>query len=150
MGHSTLNVRSKCLTSSIFFKFCGQPHMAIKLWHANFEKNWTTFRALLGHFAGVTFSVPKNGPKRPQFSKCSSYIKNAHKIFFFILKYSFWSFLFDEHLIFQKKIFFSVVQGVQIFWSFLSGHLWGKKSQSTYAPIFLKICQNMWKSPIND
>ena len=31
MGHSTLNVRSKCLTSSIFFKFCGQPHMAIKL-----------------------------------------------------------------------------------------------------------------------
>ena len=82
MGHFTLNVRSKCLTSSIFFKFCGHSHMAIKWWHANFEKNWTTFKALLGHFTGVTFRVPKNGPKLPQFSKCSSYIKNALKIFF--------------------------------------------------------------------
>ena len=84
MTYSTLNVRWKCLTSSIFFKFCRQPYMAIKWWHAYFEKKWSTFRDLFGHFAGVTFSVPKNGPKRPQYSKCSSYIKKTRKIFFFI------------------------------------------------------------------
>ena len=47
MARSTLNVHSKFLTYPIFFKFCGQPHLAIKWWHANFENDRITFRAKL-------------------------------------------------------------------------------------------------------
>ena len=48
MGHSTLNVEPKYLTSSIFLKFCGQLPLAIKWWHAKFENDRITFRALFG------------------------------------------------------------------------------------------------------
>ena len=61
MASSTPNVHSKSLTSSIFFKFCGRPHLAIQWWHENFENNRITFRVFFGRFSGVTLRVyPKS------------------------------------------------------------------------------------------
>ena len=92
-GHSTLNVEPKYLTSPIFLKFCGQLPLAKQWWHAKFENDRITFRALFGHFAGAAQKVPKEGLKLPQFSNRSNFLNNYGTANFYILKSRFNYFL---------------------------------------------------------
>ena len=103
MGHSTLNVEPKYLTSPIFLKLCGQLPLAIKWWHAKFENDRITFRALFGHFAGAAQKVPKKGLKLPQFSSRSNFLNNYGTANFYISKSRFNYFLSDELVKFCKK-----------------------------------------------
>ena len=118
MGHSTLNVEPKYLTSPIFLKFCGQLPLAIKWWHAKFENDRITFRALFGHFAGAAQKVPKKGLKLPQFSSRSNFLNNYGTANFYISKSRFNYFLSDELVKFCKKKIGGRLQGVQFFLSF--------------------------------
>ena len=119
LGHSTLNVEPKYLTSPIFLKFCGQLPLAIKWWHAKFENDRITFRALFGHFAGAAQKVPKKGLKLPQFSNRSNFLNNYGTANFYISKSRFHYFLSDELVKFWKKKFFGGVTGCPIFFVIL-------------------------------
>ena len=119
MGHSTLNVEPKYLTSPIFLKFCGQLPLAIKWWHAKFENDRITFRALFGHFAGAAQKVPKEGLKLPQFSNCSNFLNNYGTANFYKSKSSFHYFLSDQLVNFCKKKIGGAVTGCPIFFVIL-------------------------------
>ena len=92
MGHSTLNVEPKYLTSPIFLKFFIQLPLAVIWWHAKFDNDRITFRALFGHFAGAAQKVPKKGLKLPTFSSRSNFLNNYGTANFYISKSRFESF----------------------------------------------------------
>ena len=104
--------------------FCGQLPLAIKWWHAKFENDRITFRALFGHFAGAAQKVLKKGLKLPQFSNCSNFLNNYGTANFYISKSSFHYFLSDELVKFCKQnLGGGAVTGCPIFfvileWSF--------------------------------
>ena len=132
LGHSyrarsTLNVHSKCLTSPIFFKFRGKPHLAMKILHANFENDRITFRALIGRFTGVTPSVPKKGLKRPQFSNCYISINYYLPVIFFYIKIK--SFLFDR---------FSNLANKNSFWLYRVSNFLGHFKEAIFGANYLK------------
>ena len=103
MGHSTLNVEPKYLTSPIFLKFCGQLSLAIKWWHTKFENDRITFRELFGHIAGAAQKGPKNGLKLPQFSNRSNFLNNYGTAHFHISKSRFNYFISDKLVKFSKR-----------------------------------------------
>ena len=55
LGHSTLNVEPKYLTSPIFLKFCVQLPLDITWWNAKFENDWITFRALFARGPKISY-----------------------------------------------------------------------------------------------
>ena len=146
MFHSTLNVEPKYLTSPIFLKFCGQLSLAIKWWHAKFENDRLTFRALFGHFAGAAHKVPKKGLKLPQFSSRSNFLINYGTANFYISKSRFNYFLSDKLVKFCKKRIGGSVTGCSIFfvifeWPF-SGLFMSKHLNFDFSVNFLKFCKN--------